>query len=186
MRRFNFSVVPILGPGIIPGARWLAQEAEGSTQRKVLIRTSFDREVALTRNPDGTWATIPSFDEVVVVALSAEDPGSAEVLGFHRQVLLDAFDAVLRKRKKQDRNVTHKIPIFVDLDTKVPGQDAQTTLTLKDQAAWRELVPFASVPRNKDLRPESTAAFIERVKHEYARLNGVEVSKVTVEFRITG
>lgn len=52
----GFTVQPVRGSGILPGARLRAKK--DSVTRKVAVRTSLDREVGLTRNSDGQWSTI--------------------------------------------------------------------------------------------------------------------------------
>jgi hypothetical protein len=179
------------GPGIMPGARLLAWESDGADEREIAVRTSLDREVGLTRHPDGRWATIPNMDEVIVVVPSADDSGSAEVLSFKPTVLMAVFDTALKHLKKRSPNLSHKAPIFVRLDKPrakgkanvTLGVDHDVTWGLKDKAEWHTIVPLASVPGSPPA--ESTEGFIERVKREFAALNGVDVSKVVVEFRIT-
>jgi len=164
------------GPGIMPGARLLAWESDGADEREIAVRTSLDREVGLTRHPDGRWA---------------DDSGSAEVLSFKPTVLMAVFDTALKHLKKRSPNLSHKAPIFVRLDKPrakgkanvTLGVDHDVTWGLKDKAEWHTIVPLASVPGSPPA--ESTEGFIERVKREFAALNGVDVSKVVVEFRIT-
>jgi len=139
--------------------------------------------VGLTRHPDGRWMTIPNVDEVVIVVPSAEDPGSAEVLGFDPEVLIRVFDEVLAGRKKRSPDISYKAPIFVALD-KRSHSGAGAASGLKEKAQWQALVPYASV-RSPD-RSKAGLGFIERVKREFAELIGVDVSKVVVEFRIVG
>jgi hypothetical protein len=51
----GFKVELISGPGIVPGARLRA--IKGSEEREIAVRSSLDREVGLTRRPNGAWAT---------------------------------------------------------------------------------------------------------------------------------
>jgi hypothetical protein len=175
-RGFRVEIKP--GAGIVTGARLRAfKEAD---EYEVAVRTSLDREVGLTRGADGRWLTIPRMDQVIVVVPSAEDPACAEVLCFKPKVLIAVFDRALAIHKEHNPAFSHKAPIFVALDEAGDGNRAQATTGLKARAEWTHLVPLASVP------PHGTVAggFIERVKREFAALNGVDVSKVSVEFRI--
>jgi hypothetical protein len=169
------------GAGIVPGAR--LRTFRGSEAREVAVRTSLDREVGFTRHPDGSWVTIPAVDEIVVAVPSAEEPGSAEVLCFDREVMIDTCNAALAARKKEYPQLSHKAPIFIALDTSNEGHPPNDPSSLKAKAKWRTSVPLATGrTRNRaSLRAES---FIEQVKREFAELNGVDVSKVVVEFRI--
>jgi hypothetical protein len=179
IKGFRVELVP--GPGIVPGAR--LRTFSGSEQSAVAVRTSLDREVGFSRHADGRWMTILSVDEIVVAVPSYEEPTSAEVLGFDSEVMKAAFDAALIARKKKDPEFHYKTPIFIALDPPKKGRPPSVTSGLKAKATWQTLIPLATLPMYKDTsaQPES---FIERVKREFARLNGVDVSKVVVEFKI--
>jgi hypothetical protein len=160
------------GPGIVAGAR--LRTFEGSYERTVAVRTSLDREVGFARNADGDWLTIPKVDEVVVAAPSIENPASAEILCFDRDVMIKVFDATLAAAK--NRSLSHKVPIFIALDDAKAG--------LKAKAKWRTLVPLAAASAGKGSSPGATEAFIDRVKREFAEMIGVDASKIALEFRI--
>jgi hypothetical protein len=166
------------GAGIVPGAR--LRTFHGTEARQIAVRTSLDRKVGFTRHPDGRWKTIPAVDEIVVAVPSAEEPGSAEVLCFDRKVMIDACNAALAARKKEYPRLSHKAPIFIALDTSDEGDPPEN---LKAKAKWRTTVPLAA-GRTRDSASTPAKSFIERVKREFAELNGVDESKVVVEFRI--
>jgi hypothetical protein len=164
------------GAGIVPGAR--LRTFDGSQVRNVAVRTSLDREVGFTRHPDGRWMTIPTVDEIVVAVPSPEEPGSAEVLGFDREVVIDACNAALAAQKRQYPELSHKAPIFIALDTPNKGRSSKVASGLAAKAKWRISIPLGTV------RTPRAESFIERVKREFADLNGVDVSRVEVEFTI--
>jgi hypothetical protein len=168
----GYRVELMSGPGIVPGARLRA--IKGSEERVVAVRVSLDREVGLTRRPDGSWATIPRMDEVVVVVPSNDDSDTAEVLGFAPNVIIAAFDAALAALERANPDFSRKAPIFVDVDD----------VGLKAKAQWQTVLPLASVPRHLPSQTGSAVGFIERVRQEFAELHGVDVGNVTVEFRI--
>jgi len=170
------------GAGIVPGARLTT--FHGSETREVAVRTSLDREVGFTRHPDGRWITITAVDEIVVAVPSAEEPSSAEVLGFDREVVIDAFNAALAARKNEYPELSHKAPIFIALDTSDEGHSPDVTSGLKAKAKWRTSVSLAAMRTRKTRSAPPAESFIERVKREFAELNGVDVSKVVVEFKI--
>jgi hypothetical protein len=170
------------GPGIVPGARLLAMK--GSELRRVAVRTSLDREVGLTRHPDGSWLTLPNVDEVVVVVPSLDDPNAAEVFGFERDAIKAAFDRALAAQKVADSWFSPKAPVFIALDEKPRRKLAAHTSGLKMKAQWQAEIPLASVPPRTGSASDSVLGFVERVKQDFAQLNGVDVSKVAVEFRI--
>ncbi len=180
----GFTVELISGAGIVPGARLRARK-DSDDERDIAVRTSLDREVGLTRNLDGHWATIPRMDEVIVVVPAADDPGSAEVFSFAPEAIIQAFDAALKARQKERPDFSPKAPIFLALDEASRGRPADMVQGLKTKAQWQTLVPLASVPRHQLSQTASAVGFIERVRQEFADLHGVDVSKVTVEFRIT-
>ena len=75
------------GAGIVPGARLRAFSRIGRPRGRG-SDVSLDREVGFNRHPDGRWITLPSVDEIVVAVPSAEEPSSAEVLSFDRDVVI--------------------------------------------------------------------------------------------------
>jgi hypothetical protein len=170
------------GAGIVPGAR--LRTFQGSQSCEVAVRTSLDREVGFNRHPDGRWTTIPNVDEIVVAVPSAEDPNSAEVLSFDPDVVIEACNAALAAQKKQYPKLSHKVPIFIALDPAPKGKSSGVASGLKAKAKWRTSVLLAAVGTPKIAAMPRTESFIERVKREFADLNGVDVSKVVVEFRI--
>jgi hypothetical protein len=169
------------GAGIVPGAR--LRTFHGTKVRQIAVRTSLDRKVGFTRHPDGRWKTIPAVDEIVVAVPSAQEPGLAEVLCFDREVMIDACDAALAARKKEYPRLSHRAPIFIALDTSDEGHPPDDASNLKAKAKWRTTVPLAA-GRTRDSASAPAKSFIERVKHEFAELNGVDESKVVIEFRI--
>jgi hypothetical protein len=183
----GFRVDLVGGPGIVPGARLRA--SKGSESREIAVRTSTDREVGLARRPDGRWATISRVDEVIVVVPAVDQPDTAEVFSFAPKDLMRAFDAALKARKKGKPRFSVKAPIFLPLDELVAADASQSSLGLDvdrgQKAEWPILVPLAAVPRHRLLPSVTAVGFIERVRREFADLHGVDVNKVTVEFRIT-
>ena len=110
----GFTVEPVRGSGILPGARLRAKK--DSVTRKVAVRTSLDREVGLTRNSDGKWSTIPQMDEVLVAVPSGDERDLAEILSFDPDVLIRAFNAALKARQGENPDFKLKSPIFIALD----------------------------------------------------------------------
>jgi hypothetical protein len=170
------------GAGIVPGARLRA--FIGSDVHQVAVRTSLDREVGFTRHPDGGWMTITKVDEIIVAVPAADDPNSAEVFSFDRKVLINACDAALTAQRKKHPKFSPKAPIFIGLDPPRPKPRSQHPPSdvfsdLRAKAKWITVVPLTAAPMLEKPEP-----FIERVKKEFAALNGVDVSRVAVEFKI--
>jgi hypothetical protein len=183
----GFSVELATGAGVVPGVQLMA--TKGANHLNVAVRTSLNRAVGLVRSSDGTWRTIPSVDEVIVVAPSVDEPASAEVLGFNPKVLIEIFDAALAAQLKRMPKLSHNAPIFVPIDKTESdrGQDkklARAISGLKMGAQWSLVVPFPSVATPGHFQPGADTGFVEWVKLEFAKLNGVDVSKVRVNFFI--
>ena len=178
----GFSVEPVRGSGILPGARLRAKK--GSVTRNVAVRTSLDREVGLTRNSDGDWSTIPRMDEVLVAVPSVGEQGSAEILSFAPNVLIRAFDQALKVRQGENPDFKLKSPIFIALDGVVRGDDASKQ-ALKAMSQWSSLVPLTAVSRPHVSENESESEFFDRVRQEFAERHGFDPSKVRVEFSVT-
>lgn len=180
----GFDVEPVTGPGIVPGARLKA--ARGKVVKTIAVRTSRDRKVGLLRHPNGKWRTIPKVDEVVVAVQALDDPMSVEVLGFSPKALIDAFDAFVAKiekgRRRQDAS---KSPVFIALDI-LPGDRGEDLQSgLKARSEWSVTLPRSSEMTDSRYA-KSKSGFVERVRKEFAELNGVDVSKVIVSFHIVG
>ena len=125
---------------------------------------------------------MPNVDEIVVVVPSAEEPDSAQVFCFDSHVMIEAFDAVLSARENKNPQFSYKSPIFIALDGSKKGRTPETVSGLEAKAKWQMSVPLTDVRRGS-VHP-SARGFIDRVKREFAELNGVDVSKVVIEFRI--
>jgi hypothetical protein len=168
----------VRGAGIIPGAR--LRVSDGSTERTVAVRTSLGREVGFARRPDGRWVTMPKVDEVVVAAPSADEPDAVEVLSFDSHTLIEVFDAALAIRKEEDPKLSRTAPIFVTLD----GAASDSIVVLKMKAKWQMIIPRSDMSTRRNGNRPSKEGFINRVKREFAEMNGVDVSKVVIEFKI--
>ena len=154
----GFTVELISGAGIVRGARLRA--VKGSQERNIAVRTSLDREVGLMRRPNGHWATIPRMDEVIVVAPSEDESGSAEVLSFAPDAIIRVFDAALEARQKENPNFSPKAPIFMALDAASGGRYAVVDFGVEDQGSVANsrapgfgaaASPFANRIRRSDL-----------------------------------
>lgn len=115
-----------------------------------------------------------------MVVPAPEDLNSAEVFSFQREAIISAFDGALAKQRKRNPDLSQKAPIFLRLDDRQKGRSGELELGLKHSAEWSLLVPLA----RRDVVAVSPEGFVERVKREFAQLNGVDASKVVVEFRI--
>ena len=179
----GFKVRQLTGMGIVPGTRLEAVKAE--VAKEIAVRTSHDRKVGLMRHPSGKWRTVPRVGEVVVAVQALDDPKSAEVLGFTPAKLIRAFDALAAKVDKgKSRKTAYKSPIFIALDPLAEDGDGLRS-GLKGKAEWSRIMPLNSEAPDLQLA-EGKIGFIERVRREFAELNGVDVNRVFVNFHIVG
>jgi hypothetical protein len=171
------------GAGIIPGARLLIFDGSGD-EREVAVRASLDGEVGFARHLDGSWMTIPNVDEIVVATPSAEESGSAEVLCFDRDVMIEAFDAALAERMVEYPKFSQKAPVFIALDGADKSKLPHGRSGLKAKAKWQAVIPLSDVTNGRTSSRSGSESFIDRVKREFAAMNGVDVSKVVIELKI--
>ena len=169
----------VSGPGIVSGAR-LRATAGPIAGEQIAVRTSQDREVGLLRRDDDRkWRTIPKVRELVVAVPSLTNPDSLiEVLGFDSKTVIAQFDAAVEKAGS--RALSYKAPVFMALEDPQKGSGALAG-GLGAKAKWRKIISVESIAAKL---PDQSDGFIERVKREFAERNGVDVSKVVVEFRI--
>lgn len=152
--------------------------------RTIAVRSLLRRAIGLMRDVDGRWKTIPNVDEVVAVTPAVDDSRSVEVLGFDPKVLITIFDAALAFQLKRYPRLSKKAPIFVSLDKGRRGGATKSISNLKAQAKWSLVLSLDSTTASENFRSDAINGFIERVKREFAELNGVDVSKVRVDFHI--
>jgi hypothetical protein len=174
----DYAPVPVSGRGIVPGTRWKATKGPAAGQQ-IAVRTPVTREVGFVRRDDKPgWRTISNskIPETVVAVPSLSDPESLiEVLCFNSKTMAAKFDAAVKKAR--DRTLYPNAPVFLALDEIPQSGSGALTGGLKAEAKWREEISVDLVSAPPD-------EFFERVKREFAERNGVDVSKVIVEFRI--
>lgn len=192
------------GLGVLPGSRLRIQRS-GQAQQTVVVRVSKKRKIGISRHQwSGKWFDVPGLNKVIVVAPSLRDPSLADVIEFDAEVLVQAFtvlDALRNGPHTKDRELN--FPIFVTLDPQ-PGDEGQSSSSnLIEKASRVTEVPLPGSPASTSIDqvvgvavPARAAAagepkvkpegFIERVRREFAEINGVDVSKVIVNFHIVG
>ena len=177
--RFDHSarILDVRGPGIIPGGR--LKIVASLHESIVAVRTSPARELGFARRPEGRWVTLPKVDEVLVVVPVVSDAEKAEVLAYDARTLIEAFDAALAAQGEESSKRFSTAPVFIALD----GEPTVTS-GLKSKAKWQMVVKRSELSKRQQAQPSATAAFLERVKREYAEMSGVDVNKVVIEFKI--
>jgi hypothetical protein len=122
---------------------------------------------------------MPNVDEVLVVAPSVEDDDLAEVFWFDSHSLIEAFNAALAVRKAEGPDLSQTAPIFVALDG-----ESDVTSGLKARAKFQATISHSELLMRRRPNQAAGEGFIERVKREFAEMNGVDASNVSVEFKI--
>jgi len=146
-----------------------------------LVRTSANRAVGWMRDEaTGAWRGLHEAGVVVVAALDDESkPTRVEVYGFAPSALREALDAMLAVRVARAPELARSAPVFVYLDDRRPGLPGG----VKDAALWRTTLPLPGAQSAS--AAAAKAGFVARVREQFARLMGVPVDKVAVEFRVT-
>jgi hypothetical protein len=193
LERRGFIVRKKPGLGVVPGAR-LRIQLPGHAQRTVAVRVSKKRRIGIARHQwSGNWFEVAGLDEVIVVSPSLHDPMVADVYDFDAQVLIKIFDDLdtLRNGPYTEKR-KQNFPIFVALDPQSDDEGKTISSNLIAKASWTEPVSLPSASTaviGSDAVPTrpvtsgdagSREGFIERVRREYAELNGMDVSKVVI------
>ena len=178
----GYAPIKVSGPGISQGARLKATNGPAAG-KLIAVRTSQDRELGLLRHPNkNAWRGISKVHEVVVAVPSLAEPDAIEIYCFDAQAVGERFDAALKAPDTHRPSL--KAPVFVALDD-VPQPGSQALASgLEIQAKWRDEIPINAVTANPSDNPHGFAAEVDRLKREFADRNGVDVSKVVIEFRI--
>ena len=160
--------------GVATGARLSA--TKGSQTITVAVRSSLSRRVKLMRTKEGTWQTIPEMDLVVVAVPANRASTAIEVLGFEPPEFLKAFDGALKTLPKSS---DPDFPVVVSLD-----ESSSSGHSLGSMARWRHVLSLDAPELRNVAENQSETGFVERVKREFAEIAGVDVSEVSVEFKI--
>jgi hypothetical protein len=182
LEKRGYRVEVVNSAGVVPGAR--LRTFDDTEEREVAVRTSLDREIGLTRHPDGRWVTIPKMDEVIVVVPAADDATMAQVLSFEPKTLLSVFNTALAAAQNKSPDLSAKAPIFVALDEAHRGRHTEANSRLAARAQWEEIVPLSILHERSSQAIHPNDDFVERVKREAAQRMNVDPSQVRVEFRI--
>jgi hypothetical protein len=168
------------GRGLVAGARLIAKK--GDEIEVIGVRTSFERALSLTRHRNGSWRTLENVNLLLVVAPQQKRPDTLEVLAFEPSAVKRVFDRALKAMKKKGQAPRLEVPIFVPLDHSSRKDVGHGILGLKDEAIYSDAVTWEDAAAHSNAGREES--WIDRVKREFAERNGVDVSKVAVEFRI--
>lgn len=104
------------------------------------------------------------------------------MLAFDPAKIKQIFDRALKAMKKKGQDPSLEVPVFVPLDHRSRKDVGHDVVGLADRALYVEHLTAKEVISLSGLTPEQK--WIDRVKREFAERNGVDVRKVSVEFRI--
>jgi hypothetical protein len=185
------------GLGVALGAR-LRVQLPGHAQRTIVVRVSKKRKIGITRHQwSGNWFEVSGLDEVIVVSPSLHDPLVADVYDFDAQVLTRILDDLDTSRNgPYTKNRKLNFPVFVALDPQADDESNGVSSNLIAKATWiktialpRSLPSGSNEPIGSDAMLTGSVSadnarrgegFVERVRREYAQLNGVDVNKVFI------
>jgi hypothetical protein len=173
------TVVSKKGRGLVPNARLVVTKSGRAIV--VAVRSSLDRELAVTRHLDGRIAIVPEVDEVAVVCPSLEAEGRFEVLFFDKTIVLAAAERAIAYQQQHHPNVAPKAPVFLPLeaasDSSLPG--------LATQASRRiTMSPSDSDAGGNAQYDDTIREFRDRVLREFADLLRLSLDEVAVELHI--
>jgi hypothetical protein len=178
--KLGYRVEPAVGGrGVTSGARLLA--TKGSKTERVAVRSDASRRLRGVRREDGRWRTFPDVDLIVVAVPARGKANTIEVLGFSPRTVMEFMDATL---KELSRNAPYDEPVIVALDGRTRSGAPTALSGLKSSAKWQHILSTDDPLLKEAIRSDTPEGFIQRVKREFAELNGVDVSKVAVEFKI--
>ncbi len=177
----GFRIAERTGQGIRPWARVIATSVEGA-RMEVAVRTGSERSIGFSRLKSGAWRTLDNVQMVLAVVPGEEDATRVEVLAFESELLKRWYDKALKVFDKAGRSPELDVPIFIPLDGRSRKNLGHNIFGMKKDAIWSTYIDAQRL-MNRHLS-EDADSFIARVKREFAERNEVDVSKVSVEFRI--
>ena len=133
------------------------------------------------RNENGNWRTVTKVQEVLV-AVPSDDKTTVEVMSFKPELLIKVFSAALDAKPNLKKD--YRLSVFIPLDDKRMRRTGAVIPGLKAKSDWIEVIKPDDEMLRRSAERFSTRSFIEKVKQEFADLNGVDVSEVFVDFRI--
>lgn len=174
----GFEVRPKGGRGVLPGSRLSIRNPRGQ-EFDCAVKASDQRNLSFTRLVDGRWRTLQAVDIVIAVVPALDQAKDIEVYAFKAKFAVKKFDQAWNALKKAGRALGPQMPIFVPLDDASSRNLGHNVANLKELALWDR-----SFTRSQVKAMGGVDDFYERVRQEFADRNGVDASKVEVEFRI--
>lgn len=170
----------VKGKGIVSGAR--LEGIRDGVKEVMAVRTSEDRVLGFARDADGDWRTLSKVQRVLAVVPRNDGPSGVEVFFFSSDVVIDYFERAKAEMIERDRLPASEIPTLIPLDEGARKNVGHSVSGLSAKKEWHEL--FSTQELMAMIDNSKGESFIERVKREFAEINDVDVSKVSVDFRI--
>jgi hypothetical protein len=181
LKEKGFKVEEQTGQGIRPGARLIATPPEGPPI-KIAVRTGRERSIGVSRLTSGAFRTLEGVDLVLAVVPDEKNSNDVAVFAFEAKTLRVWYGRALKALDRAGRTPDLDVPIFIPLDEQPRKNVGHSVSGLKKAAVWSV---FTEAKKLMELHiSESVETFVDRVKREFAERNEVDVSKVSVEFRI--
>jgi hypothetical protein len=176
----GFKINERTGKGIRPGAGWVATSAEGS-ELQVAVRICPQSSLSSSRRQDGRF----KFENSQLLLVVAPDQESANftAFAFQRETLKSWYEKALQALEDAGRAPELDVPIFIPLHEHSKRNVGHNIAGLKKAALWSVGIDAKRL-KDHELGGQSES-FFDRVKREFADKNGVDVGRVSVEFRIS-
>lgn len=169
------------GKGIRPGARLTAQSADGAVF-EVGVRIGSERSIGITRLMNGNFRTLDKVDWVLAIVPDEQRAADYEVFAFDSKTLKSRYGQALEELKNAGRPPELDVPVFIPFDEQSKKNLGHNIVGLKKAALWS--VSMSAKELEDQNLSEPFESFIDRVKREFAERNEVDVTRVSVEFRI--
>jgi hypothetical protein len=177
----GFEINERTGKGIRPGAGWVATSAEGS-ELEVAVRICPQSSLSSSRRPDGRFK-FENSQLLLAVAPDQESAGDFTAFAFQCETLKSWYKKALQALADAGRAPELDVPIFIPLHEHSKRNVGHNIAGLKKAALWSVGIDAKRL-KDHELGGQSES-FFDRVKREFADKNGVDVGRVSVEFRIS-
>jgi hypothetical protein len=169
------------GKGIRPAARLTATSADGSSL-EVAVRIGSERSIGITRLRNGKFRTLDVVDQVLAIVPDEERAADYQVFAFDSKTLKTWYGQALDELNKADRSPELDVPVFIPFDERSKKNVGHNIVGLRKAELWSASISAKEL-KDQNLS-DASESFIDRVKREFAERNEVDVTKVSVEFRI--
>jgi len=178
----GFKIKERTGKGVRPWARLKAESADGSAL-EVAVRIGSERSMGISRLMTGNFRTLDKVDWVLAIVPDEQRAVDFEVFAFESQTLKSRYGQALEELKNAGLSPELDVPVFIPFDEHSKKNVGHNIVGLKKAALWSGGISAKELEDQNVSEPSES--FIDRVKREFAETNKVDVTKVSVEFRIS-